>query len=70
MKNTIFWDISSCGSFKVKRRFGGTYHLNLQDRKMSQARNKRVLVISKGGLLLSAFFDLEDGSNMFLRNVG
>jgi hypothetical protein len=32
MTDAIFWDTASCRSY-VKRRFGGTYHLHLQDRK-------------------------------------
>jgi hypothetical protein len=33
MKNTVFWDVApSC----VNRRFGGTYHLHLQRRKIRE----------------------------------
>jgi hypothetical protein len=41
LKNTIFWDITPCSPLKVNRRFGGTYRLNLQGRKISRARNQR-----------------------------
>jgi hypothetical protein len=40
MKRAIFWDIT-CSPLKVSRCFGGTCHLHLQDRKISQARNQR-----------------------------
>jgi hypothetical protein len=33
LKNVVFWDIALCGSC-VNRRFGGTYRLNLQGRKV------------------------------------
>jgi hypothetical protein len=40
MKSTIFWDITPCNPLKVNQRFGGTYHLHLQGRRISQARNQ------------------------------
>jgi hypothetical protein len=30
MKDVVFWDVRSCGSSKISRRFGGTYRLHLQ----------------------------------------
>jgi hypothetical protein len=39
--NTIFWDITPCSRLKVNWRFGGTYHLHLQGRRISRARNQR-----------------------------
>jgi hypothetical protein len=33
MKSTIFWDITPSRLLSVKRRFGETYHLHLQDRR-------------------------------------
>jgi hypothetical protein len=36
-KNTIFWDITPCRPLKVYRRFGGTYRLYLQGRRISRA---------------------------------
>jgi hypothetical protein len=33
MKNVVFWDVAPCISC-VNRRFGGTYRLHLQDRKI------------------------------------
>jgi hypothetical protein len=37
----VLWDITPCSPTDVDRRFGGTYHLHLQGRSISQARNKR-----------------------------
>jgi hypothetical protein len=36
MKNTVFWDVALCRSC-VNRRFGGTYRLHLQCRKIRQS---------------------------------
>jgi hypothetical protein len=41
MKSSIFWDITPRSPLKVNRRFGGTYRLHLQGRRISQARNQR-----------------------------
>jgi hypothetical protein len=38
LKRTIFWDITLCSLWSVNRRFGGTYRLYLQSRKISWAR--------------------------------
>jgi hypothetical protein len=35
MKNAVFWDVAPCRSC-VNRRFGGTYLLRLQDRKICE----------------------------------
>jgi hypothetical protein len=40
IKRTTFWDITPCSPLKVNRRFGGTYRLHLQVRKISRARNQ------------------------------
>jgi hypothetical protein len=34
------WDIAQCSAY-MNRRFGGMYHLHLQGRKFSRARNQR-----------------------------
>jgi hypothetical protein len=39
MNSLIFWDIKSCSPFNVNWRFGETYRLYFQGRKISQARN-------------------------------
>jgi hypothetical protein len=46
MKSIIFWDITPCSPLSVNRRFGGTYRLYLQGRKISRARNQRERVLS------------------------
>jgi hypothetical protein len=44
MKCTIFWDIMPCSPLKVNRRFGGTYRLHLQGRKMSRESSDCYLI--------------------------
>jgi hypothetical protein len=39
MKESIFWDITSCSPLKVNRRFGETCRFHTQGRGISQARN-------------------------------
>jgi hypothetical protein len=41
LKSTIFWDMTPCSPLKVNRRFGGSYSLHLQFRKINRARNQR-----------------------------
>jgi hypothetical protein len=57
---------------KVNRYFGETFRLHLHNRRISQARNQREEDSKQGfaGFLIVLFFDLKDGSEMFLRNVG
>jgi hypothetical protein len=40
MKSIIFWGITQCSLLKVIGRFGGTYRLHLQGRRISRARNQ------------------------------
>jgi hypothetical protein len=61
MKSSIFWDITLCSSLKVNRRFEGKYCLHLPG---------LLATCFHAGVLLSLFFDLKDGDDMFLRNVG
>jgi hypothetical protein len=35
-RNAVFWDVVPCRSCKFNRRFGGTYRLHLQDRKIRE----------------------------------
>jgi hypothetical protein len=67
MKSTAFWD----SPLKVSRRFGGTYPLHLQDRRISRARNQHeslpIVTWFPTGFLLCLFFDPEDGGDMFLQ---
>jgi hypothetical protein len=41
MKKFIFWDITPCSPLKVKRRFGETYRIHCQGRRISQAKYER-----------------------------
>jgi hypothetical protein len=70
--SSIFWDITSHSPLKVNRRFGGTWRLHLQGRRISQARNQPALLATcfHAGVVLDLFFDLEDGGDIFIRNVG
>jgi hypothetical protein len=40
MMSPIFWEITLCNLLKVNRRFGGTYRLHLQSRRINEARNQ------------------------------
>jgi hypothetical protein len=40
VKSTISWDITPCSPLKVNRRFGWTYRLNFQGRKISRLINQ------------------------------
>jgi hypothetical protein len=40
VKSTIFWDITLHSPLSINQRFGGTYRLHLQGRKISWARNQ------------------------------
>jgi hypothetical protein len=41
MKNNIFWDITLCSPLKVNGRFGETYRLHIQSRKIKRPGNPR-----------------------------
>jgi hypothetical protein len=56
---------------KVNRRFGGTCRLHLLGRRISQASNQSsAFCLLHAGSLFGIFFDIEDGTDIFLRNVG
>jgi hypothetical protein len=55
IKSYIFWDITSCSSLKVNRRFGGISLLT---------------TCFHAGFLLGFFFETEDGYSMLLRTAG
>jgi hypothetical protein len=42
MNSSLFWDMTPCSPVKVNRRFGRTYRLHLEGRRVSQARNQHV----------------------------
>jgi hypothetical protein len=54
------------GYSAVKKRFGATYHLHLQDRKSAEQETNVQQVARQNRLI----FYPEDGSDTFLRNVG
>jgi hypothetical protein len=54
---SVFWDITPCSPLIDSRHFGGTYCRAL------------LSTCSHIGILLSLFFNPEDGGSMFLRNV-
>jgi hypothetical protein len=66
MKSIILWNITPCSWLKVSRRFGRTYRLHLQDRRISRALLSTEF---HAGILLS-LFKSEDRDDMFVRNVG
>jgi hypothetical protein len=72
MKSSVFWDIPPCSPLKVDRRFGGTYRLYHQGRRMNQARNRRgnsslLVTCFHAAFLFDLFLDPEDGDDMILR---
>jgi hypothetical protein len=56
IKSSIFWDIMPCSPLKSNRRFGEIYHLQRQDRRISQTRNHHE----------AGSFGSKDGGDMFL----
>jgi hypothetical protein len=71
MKSTVFWDITPCSPLSGNRRFGGTYRLYLQGRKTKLSKKPACLPPAFNLVSCSAYyFDLEDGGDMFLLNVG
>jgi hypothetical protein len=65
LNSSIFWNITPCSPLKTNRRFWGTCRLQLQDRRVSQARNQH-----EAGSKQSLFFDPADGGDIFLKIVG
>jgi hypothetical protein len=60
MKNSVFWDITPCSLLKVKRRCRRIYFIDLQRRRISQARNSANHLL-RTGFLPYLFFAPEDG---------
>jgi hypothetical protein len=65
MKSSVLWNITLCSPVEVNTRFDATYRFHLQGFRVSRAINQNVA----GSKLLDIFFDLEDGGNMYFRNV-
>jgi hypothetical protein len=76
-ESTVSWLVTPY-SLERARRFGRTYHLHLQGRRMSQGRRKqrngdkvmRLSLSSSVGFLLCLLLDCEDEGSIFPRNVG
>lgn len=66
VKSTVFRDMTLCSPLKVSRRFGGTYYLQLQGRKESQASNWQAACFMLDSLL-GIFFELDGGGDVLLR---
>jgi hypothetical protein len=67
MKTSIFPDITPFSPLKINGCFGGKCRLNLQDRRVRQARNQAVITaLLLLGFLLASYIDPEDGDHMFL----
>jgi hypothetical protein len=64
--------IKLCNPLKIDQSFGGTCRLHLKGRRISQTRNQHEAGKKQGSLstCLFLFFEQEDGSDMFFRNVG
>jgi hypothetical protein len=65
MKNAVFWDVVSCRSC-VNRRFGGTYRLHLQGRKICERETSVDAATCSRWFLAHGFFYPEDGGDTFL----
>jgi hypothetical protein len=66
MENAVFWDVALCRSC-VNRRFGGTYRLHLQGRKIRERGTSCSHLLTL--VHYSRIFYPEDGGNTFLRKV-
>jgi hypothetical protein len=64
MKSSSFWNITSCSQQKVNQHSRGTYCLNLQGQRVSQARNQHEKDSKQR--LPCLIFNPEDEGNMFL----
>jgi hypothetical protein len=51
MKSIIFWDITPCSPVRVNWRFGGTYRLHLQGRRISRASRALLVTCVHAALL-------------------
>jgi hypothetical protein len=61
LKSAVFWDMTPCSPLNVNRRFWGTFRLNLQGRRISQARNQAnsACYLFQTGFLITLFLDLK-----------
>jgi hypothetical protein len=63
MKSTVLWDIRPCSPLKVNQRFGGTYRLHIQGRRISRDRTS----VKAGGKQL--YPRRQYSSNIFLCHI-
>jgi hypothetical protein len=64
MKNSVFWDITTCSPIKGNRCFGGTCYLSLQGRRINRTRNQREITCLHRDFFFGLFFDPEDGDDI------
>jgi hypothetical protein len=68
-KSSVFLDITSCSQVEVNQHSRATYYLYLQGHGITcQARS--AFCSLQVGCLLGLLFDTQEGSNIFLSNVG
>jgi hypothetical protein len=63
MKVSVSWDTTTLSRLKVNRCFGGTCHLHLRRRRISQARTL-LATCFHAGFLLGLLLDPEDGGDI------
>jgi hypothetical protein len=66
LKNSVLWDIMPCNPMKVSCCFGSSIFKAETEPNKKRALSRR----SRPDFLLGLFFYPEDGSDMFIRNVG
>jgi hypothetical protein len=56
LEELLFWDMTPYSRLKINRRYGRICHIHLQNRRVSQARNKREADGINSGLLNDLLF--------------
>jgi hypothetical protein len=69
---STFWNITPCNPLKISQRFGKIYRLHLDG--INQARSKHYAIdfacqLFHTDFLIILFFNIEDGGDVFLRNI-
>jgi hypothetical protein len=70
MKSSVFWDITPYSLLKINQHLRGICYLYLQGRRIRQARSHCEAGRKQSQAELCLLSCLEDGGDMFLRNVG
>jgi hypothetical protein len=75
LSDSVLWDITPCRPLKVNRRFGETFRLHLQARKISRTRNRResrwqAELVSHWFLAQLVLRFSRCSAHVFFRNVG